>query len=89
MGGVSTVVGDGGVLIAAVWMPSLAPFSCSEDAEAVRLPRWAMPARPSEGLREREPVLGLRVSITSSKHDVQPTGRPSVTINGVGPWVSQ
>jgi hypothetical protein len=82
-------VGDGGVLMAAVWIPSLAPFSCSEDAEAVRLPRRTISARPSEGLRDRDPVLGRRAPMPSSRHDVQLTGRPSVTINGVGPWVSQ
>ena len=89
VGGVS-VEGDVGVLMMpVVCVPSAAPFSWSEDAEVVLLLRRAMPARPSEGLREREPVLGRRVLKPSSKHDVQPTGRPSVTINGVGPWVSQ
>lgn len=87
-GGVSTT-GDTGDLIPAAWIPTLAPFSWSEDVEVVLLPRLVMLSRPSEGLRDREPELGRRVLTPSSKHDVQPAGRPSVTINGVGPWVSQ
>lgn len=88
VGGVSTVEGDKGDtgdLIPAVWSARPAPFSWSEDAEVVLLPRRAIPARPFEGLRDREPVLGRRVLTSSSRHDVQPTVSPSVTINGVGP----
>jgi hypothetical protein len=65
------------------------PFSLSEEEEFVLLTLRRTPARPTEGLRDREPVLGLLVVSSSSKHDVHPTGRPSVTINGVGPCVSQ
>jgi hypothetical protein len=89
VGGVSTAEGDVGDLIPAVWRPSLAPFSWSDEPDVVLLLRRAMPARPSEGLSEREPVLRRRALKPSSKQEVQPTGRPSVTINGVGPWVSQ
>lgn len=53
----------------------------SEDVEFCR-PALRMPSN------EREDVLGLRES-WPSKQDEQPTGRASVTIKGVGPWVSQ
>lgn len=63
-----------------------APFDRSEELELVLLPLLTMPASPSEGFRDRELVLGRRVlRVSSSKHDVHPTGNPSVTINGVGP----
>lgn len=65
------------------------PFSLSEEEEFVLLAFRRTPARPSGGLRDRDPVLGLLVVSSSSKHDIHPTGRPSVTISGVGPCVSQ
>lgn len=58
----------------------------SEELELVLLPPLTIPASPSEGLRDRELVLGRRVlSASSSKQEVHPTGNPSVTISGVGP----
>ena len=65
-----------------------APFSLSEDDELVLLVPRAIPADPSAGLTDLELalVLGLLVlKLSSSKHDVQLTGNPSVTISGVGP----
>jgi hypothetical protein len=45
-----------------------------------------IPASPSAGFRDRKLELGrLVLKTSSSKHDAQPTGSPSVTIKGVGP----
>ena len=58
----------------------------SEDEEFVLFADLAIAAKPSAGFKERELELGRRVlKLSSSKHDVHPTGRPSVTIKGVGP----
>lgn len=62
----------------------------SEDIEFVLLAPRVIPAKPSAGFKDLELVLGRRVlRLSSSKHDVQPAGSASVTISGVGPWVSQ
>jgi hypothetical protein len=66
-----------------------AAFSWFEDEEFVLLAIPTLPTSPSEGFIDRDPVLGLRVLRSSPKHEPHPTGRPSVTINGVGPCVSQ
>lgn len=62
-----------------------APFSLSEEEEFARLAFRITLAAVSESLCDRDPVLGLLVLWSSSKQEVHPTGRPSVTINGVGP----
>jgi len=75
--------------VAGRWSP---PVSIPEGDVSGRfeVETRAIPARPSEGFRDRELVLGLRRAMGSdSKHVEQPTGRPSVTISGVGPCVSQ
>lgn len=72
------------------WKEGRVPFSLSEEIEFVLLAPRVIPARPSAGFRDLELVLGRRVlRLSSSKHDVQPAGRASVTIKGVGPCFSQ
>jgi hypothetical protein len=67
-----------------------AAFSLSDDDELVLLAPRDIPADPSVGLTDRELVLGrLVLKLSSSKQDVQLTAKPSVTISGVGPCVSQ
>jgi len=62
------------------------PFSLSELEELALLPPRDVLSKLSAGFSDLELVLGrLVLDLSSSEHDVQPTGRPSVTINGVGP----
>lgn len=87
-GGVSIAELDVGDLDAWLGKAACAPFSPSEDDELVLPALRAIPTNPSAGLTDRQLalVLGLLVpKLSSSKHDVQLTGNPSVTISGVGP----
>lgn len=85
-GGVSIVAGSSCVLVWLWKAERCDPFSLSEDEEFALLAPRPRPAKLSTRADKCELVLGrLVLWVPSSKHDEQSTGRPSVTINGVGP----
>lgn len=85
-GGVSIVAGSSCALVWLWKADRCDASSLSEDEEFALLAPRPRPVKLSMRADRRELVLGrLVLLVSSSKHDVQSTRRPSVTINGVGP----